>query len=201
MERERRRRPFRPKDLFDDPEVMRRGIFVLPNLVTTASLFFGFVSLIRTFEGQYHEAAIAILIAAIFDFLDGAVARLTKTATEFGEQYDSLSDCVSFGLAPAMLAFAWALAPFGRVGWLAAFCYFACAALRLARFNVQARNVEKYHFQGLPTPGAAGTRMMRFPAASVKFSKFWAAANSATRWRTRSSFFFTNSFPPRALNR
>ena len=155
MEFPKTTRKQRSRKKFHGGEVMRRGVFFLPSLITTGSLFFGFVSIIRTFNGQHVEAAMAILIATIFDFFDGAVARLTKSASDFGEQYDSLSDLVSFGVAPACLAYSWALQPFGRFGWLAAFLLAACAALRLARFNVQAGDVEKYTFQGLPTPASA----------------------------------------------
>lgn len=148
---ERRRKKKSPRFRQD---VMRKGVYILPNAVTTGSLFFGFASIVRTINGNFHDAAIAILIASVFDFLDGYVARLTKSNSDFGVQYDSLSDLVSFGLAPGLLAYCWALYPFGRVGWLAGFLYFACAALRLARFNVQSQGVEKSIFQGLPTPAA-----------------------------------------------
>lgn len=151
----RKRNKRRRKEL--NADVMRRGVFFLPSLVTTASLFCGFFSIIKSFNGEFRWAAFAIFAAAIFDFFDGFVARLTHSSTEFGLQYDSLSDLMSFGLAPALLAYSWALQPFGRMGWLAAFLYFACAALRLARYNVQAHKIERNYFQGLPTPAAAGT--------------------------------------------
>jgi len=137
-------------------DVMRRGVYILPSAITTLGLFFGFASIIRSINGFFEEAAIAIVIAGIFDFLDGYVARLTKSTSDFGVQYDSLADLVSFGLAPGILAYTWALQPFGRIGWLATFLYFACAALRLARFNVQSEDIEKNFFQGLPTPAAGG---------------------------------------------
>ena len=132
-----------------------RGIYILPNLVTTASLFGGFYSLIATYSGQFRKAAIAILFAVVCDGLDGRIARATRTTTKFGVEYDSLVDLVSFGVAPGFLVFAWALSPYGRVGWLAAFLYVVCGALRLARFNVQANSIEKGRFHGLPIPAGA----------------------------------------------
>jgi CDP-diacylglycerol--serine O-phosphatidyltransferase len=131
-------------------------IYILPNLLTTASMFCGFYSIVSSFKGDYGIAAYAIVFAAVFDLLDGRVARLTHSTSEFGMQYDSLSDLISFGVAPSLLMYLWALQPFGRVGWLASFLYVSCGALRLARFNVQAKMVEKKDFQGLPTPMAAG---------------------------------------------
>lgn len=131
------------------------NIYVLPNLLTTCNMFFGFFSIIYAIRGEYITAAYAIVVAAIFDLLDGRVARLTKTESSFGAEYDSLSDVISFGMAPAILLYLWALQPFGRLGWLASFALVACAALRLARFNVQSSE-EKNYFQGLPTPMAAG---------------------------------------------
>ncbi len=139
----------------------RRGIYLLPNLFTTANLFAGFYSLIATMKGMfdpslYVTAAIAIFVSMIADTLDGRVARLTHTTTEFGEHYDSLSDMMSFGVAPACLAYGWALSGLGKVGWLAAFLYAAATALRLARFNTQVKVQDKRFFQGLPCPPAAG---------------------------------------------
>lgn len=133
----------------------RRGIYILPNLFTSASLFCGFYAIIATIQGRYEAAAIAILISAIFDGLDGRIARFTRTTSDFGSEYDSLADLVAFGLAPGILAFRWALEPFGRLGWLAAFVYVVCGALRLARFNVQKGTVDSGHFRGLPIPAAA----------------------------------------------
>ena len=137
---------------------MRPGmhIYILPNLITTMNMFSGFVALIMTIRGDYTFAAYAIVAAAIFDQLDGRVARLTHSMSKFGAEYDSLCDLVSFGVAPAILLYLWALQPFGRLGWLVSFLFTACSALRLARFNVQANVVEKAFFQGLPTPMAAG---------------------------------------------
>lgn len=147
-----------------DRSMRRRGIFLLPNLLTSAALFAGFYSIIAGINGQFEAAAIAIIVAGLLDGLDGRVARLTNTQSDFGEQYDSLADLISFGLAPALLAFNWSLAslseisPFaGKLGWLAAFLFAACAALRLARFNTQAGSADKRYFQGLASPAAAGT--------------------------------------------
>ncbi len=131
-------------------------IYVLPNLVTTCNLFAGFFAIIQSLKGNFLWAAYAIVIAAIFDTLDGRLARLTRSTSKFGAEYDSICDVVSFGVAPALLLFQWSLEPFGRVGWVACFLYVACGALRLARFNVQVGVVEKSYFQGLPIPMAAG---------------------------------------------
>jgi len=138
------------------PRNFRRGIYLLPNLFTTCSLFCGFYSIIASFNGFFIRAAWAIVVSAIFDWLDGKVARASHTNSHFGEEYDSLSDLIAFGVGPAVMIYAWALIPFGRIGWLAAFLYVACAALRLARFNVNAGSVEMKYFQGMPTPAAAG---------------------------------------------
>lgn len=131
-------------------------IYVLPNLMTTGNIFCGFFAIIKTINGNFLHAAYAIVAAAIFDQLDGRLARLTRSTSKFGAEYDSLCDLVSFGIAPAVLLFQWALSPFGRLGWVACFLFVACGALRLARFNVQANVVEKNYFQGLPIPMAAG---------------------------------------------
>lgn len=131
-------------------------IYVLPNLMTTGNLFCGFFAVIQAMKGQFLFAAYAIVAAAIFDQLDGRVARMTRSTSKFGAEYDSLCDLVSFGMAPAILLFQWALQPFGRLGWVVCFLYTACGALRLARFNVQQNVVEKAYFQGLPIPMAAG---------------------------------------------
>ena len=135
--------------------VRRKGIYVLPNLFTTASLFCGFYSIIASTKSLFELAAMAILIAAVFDGLDGRIARMTNTTSKFGGEYDSLSDLVAFGVAPAMLAYTWALYAFGKWGWLAAFLFVACGALRLARFNVQVGLIESKVFNGLPIPAAA----------------------------------------------
>jgi CDP-diacylglycerol---serine O-phosphatidyltransferase len=132
-----------------------KGIYLLPNLLTSMSLFAGFYSIVATIDKKFIYAAIAIFISAIFDMLDGRVARLTNSSSKFGVQYDSLSDVIAFGVAPALLAYMWALKGYGRFGWLAAFLYVACGALRLARFNVQVDTVQKKQFLGLPIPAAA----------------------------------------------
>lgn len=131
-------------------------VYVLPNLMTIGNMFCGFYSILCTFEGNFKTAAIAIVIAAVFDQLDGRLARLTRATSKFGAELDSLCDLVSFGVAPAMLLYQWALHPFGRIGIMASFLFAACGALRLARFNVQVGVVEKNYFQGLPIPMAAG---------------------------------------------
>jgi CDP-diacylglycerol--serine O-phosphatidyltransferase len=131
-------------------------IYILPNLFTTLNMFFGFFAIIYSINGKFTWAAYAIVAGAIFDQLDGRVARWTNSTSKFGAEYDSLSDLVSFGVAPGILLFLWSLEPFGRIGWLATFFYVACGALRLARFNVQAEMLEKGFFQGLPIPMAAG---------------------------------------------
>ena len=133
----------------------KRGIYILPNLFTSASLFSGFFAIIAAIQGRYETAAIAILISCVFDGLDGKIARLTHSTSLFGTEYDSLSDLVAFGVAPGILAFQWALEPFGRLGWLACFMYVICGALRLARFNVQKDHVDPNFFKGLPIPAAA----------------------------------------------
>ena len=136
-------------------EVRRRGVFLLPNLLTLSALFAGFYAIIAGMSGDFAVAGWAILIAGICDGLDGRIARLTNTQSAFGAEFDSLSDMVSFGMAPALIMFSWALQPLGRVGWAASFVYMACAALRLARFNVQLGTVDKRFFLGLQSPLAA----------------------------------------------
>ena len=140
---------------FDRRESLRKGVYLLPNLFTTGSLFAGFYGIIATMNGGYYVAAWFILISSIFDALDGKVARLTGTTSRFGVEYDSLADLVAFGVAPGLLMYSWALKPFGKLGWLAAFLYVVCGALRLARFNVQVDTVESKRFLGLPIPAAA----------------------------------------------
>jgi len=133
----------------------RRGIYLLPNLFTTAALFAGFYAIVAGINSHFEAAAVAIFIAMLLDGLDGRVARLTNTQTDFGAEYDSLADMVSFGLAPALVMYQWALSDLGKLGWLAAFIYTAGAALRLARFNTQVGIADKRYFQGLPSPSAA----------------------------------------------
>jgi CDP-diacylglycerol--serine O-phosphatidyltransferase len=134
---------------------MRKGIYLLPNIITLSSMFSGFYSIIASFNSDYERAAWAIMIASVFDVLDGWVARMTHTTSKFGIEIDSLSDAISFGVAPGVLVYSWSLQSFGKVGWLGAFFMVACAALRLARFNVQMGSEEKKHFTGLPSPAAA----------------------------------------------
>lgn len=133
----------------------RKGVYVLPNLITLAALFGGFYAIVMAINGRFDLAATGIFCALVLDSLDGRVARMTNTQSAFGEQMDSLSDMVSFGAAPALTAYVWALKGLGRWGWIAAFVYCACAALRLARFNVNTGVVDKRYFQGLPSPAAA----------------------------------------------
>jgi CDP-diacylglycerol--serine O-phosphatidyltransferase len=140
----------------------RRGIYLLPNLITTAALFAGFYGIVAATQDKFEQACVAIFIAMILDALDGRVARMTNTQTEFGAEYDSLADMSSFGLAPALIMYEWSLSSlvdvgwhWGKLGWLAAFLYVASGALRLARFNTKASNTDKRYFQGLPSPAAA----------------------------------------------
>lgn len=164
--------------------IRQRGAFLLPNALTTGALFAGVYSIIAGINGQYVTAAVAIGVAGLLDGLDGRVARLTNTQSEFGVQYDSLSDMISFGLAPAILAFNWSLQSMrdispvaGKLGWLAAFVFIACAALRLARFNAQAGGDDRTYFQGLASPAAALTL-----AAAVWFFEDKGVAGESVRW-------------------
>jgi CDP-diacylglycerol--serine O-phosphatidyltransferase len=161
-----------------------KGVFLLPNALTTAALFAGFYSIIAGINGHFTAAALAVIIAGVLDGLDGRVARLTNTQSDFGVQYDSLSDLVSFGLAPALLAFNWSLSSLrdinptaGKLGWLAAFLFVSCAALRLARFNTQVAVQDKRYFQGLASPAAAGTMV-----AIVWFCTDRGIAGGDVRW-------------------
>ncbi|HEN47016.1 MAG TPA: phosphatidylcholine/phosphatidylserine synthase [Mizugakiibacter sp.] len=151
----------------------RRGIYLLPNLFTTGAMFAGFYAIVAAIDGYFAHAVVAVFVAAILDGLDGRIARLTHTQSEFGVQYDSLSDLVSFGLAPSLVLYTWSLADlhhygpvWGKIGWTAAFLYTACAALRLARFNTQVGVIDKRYFQGLASPAAAGLVMSYVWAAS-----------------------------------
>jgi CDP-diacylglycerol--serine O-phosphatidyltransferase len=137
------------------PELRRRGIYVLPNLLTTAALFAGFYATVQAMNGRFEHSAVAIFIAMMLDGLDGRVARMTNTQSAFGAEYDSLSDMVSFGVAPALVVYEWALKGMGKLGWIAAFIYCVGAALRLARFNANVGVTDKRYFQGLPSPAAA----------------------------------------------
>ena len=148
-------------------KIPSRGIYLLPSILTTFGMFAGFYSIIASINGDFTLAAISIMVAMLWDALDGRVARLTNTQSDFGAQYDSLADLVSFGVAPALLVYEWSLSDLGRIGWLAAFIFLACAALRLARFNTQVGTSSKRYFQGLPSPAAAGV------IASMIWLKFW----------------------------
>lgn len=140
----------------DGKKISRKGIYLLPNLLTLGALFAGFYAIIAGMNGNFNAAGWAILIAAVLDGLDGRVARLTNTQSAFGEQFDSLADMVSFGVAPALIVFSWTLSSIGNAGWAASFIFMSCAALRLARFNVQLGTVDKRFFLGLQSPVAAG---------------------------------------------
>ncbi|MDP1757444.1 MAG: CDP-diacylglycerol--serine O-phosphatidyltransferase, partial [Pseudohongiella sp.] len=140
----------------DGQKISRKGIYLLPNVLTIGALFAGFYAIIAGMDGNFNAAGWAILIAAVMDGLDGRVARLTNTQSAFGAQFDSLADMVSFGVAPALIVFSWALSSLGNAGWAASFIYMSCAALRLARFNVQLGTVDKRFFVGLQSPVAAG---------------------------------------------
>lgn len=163
---------------------IHKGVYLLPNALTTGAMFAGFYSIIAGINGQYSAAALAVVVAGVLDGLDGRVARLTNTQSEFGVQYDSLSDLISFGLAPALLAFNWSLASLrdlgplaGKLGWLAAFLFAACAALRLARFNTQVSKIDKTYFQGLASPAAAGTLV-----ATIWFFDDQGVSGETVRW-------------------
>ncbi|MBC7995612.1 MAG: CDP-diacylglycerol--serine O-phosphatidyltransferase [Rhizobacter sp.] len=141
------------------PRPRRKGIYILPNLFTLAALFGGFYAIVMAMNGRFEQSAIGIFCAMVLDSLDGRVARMTNTQSTFGEQMDSLSDMVSFGAAPALIIYEWALKGLGKLGWIAAFVYCSCAALRLARFNTNLAVVDKRFFQGLPSPAAAALVM------------------------------------------
>jgi CDP-diacylglycerol--serine O-phosphatidyltransferase len=141
------------------PRPRRKGIYILPNLFTLAALFGGFYAIVMAMNGHFEQSAIGVFCAMVLDSLDGRVARMTNTQSTFGEQMDSLSDMVSFGAAPALIVYEWALKGLGKLGWIAAFVYCSCAALRLARFNTNLAVVDKRFFQGLPSPAAAALVM------------------------------------------
>jgi len=138
-------------------ERLSRGLFLLPTLFTVGNLFCGYLSIWRSIDGNFTAAAVLIIAAAVLDALDGRVARWTHSTSEFGEEYDSLADLVSFGVAPAVLAHSWGLADFQSLGWMASFLFVVCGSMRLARFNIQTKVVDKRYFVGLPIPAAAGT--------------------------------------------
>lgn len=150
------------------------GAYIVPNLFTTGNLFSGFFGIISSINGKFELAAAAVFVSCIFDILDGKVARLTRATSRFGVEYDSLADLVAFGVGPGILMYLWALRPFGRLGWLAAFLFVACGALRLARFNVQVETVSKKYFVGLPIPGAAS-----MVAATALFLHEWKVVSSS----------------------
>lgn len=155
---------------FKEGEVPR-GTYIVPNLFTTANLFCGFFGIVNAIDHHFEVAALAILASCVFDILDGKVARLTHATSRFGVEYDSLADLVAFGAGPGLLMYLWALRPFGRLGWLAAFVFMACGALRLARFNVQVDSVSNKFFVGLPIPGGAS-----MVATIVLFVSHWSMA-------------------------
>ena len=136
-------------------EYKKKGVYLIPNFFTTGNVFSGFYAIIAVFNQDFILASIAILVATVFDALDGLVARLTRTTSRFGVEYDSLADLVSFGVAPGLLIYSWALSSYGRIGWVAAFLFVVCGTLRLARFNVQVSTIESKKFIGLPIPAAA----------------------------------------------
>ena len=150
---------------------MKKGIYILPNTLTLCGMFFGFFSILNAIKGNFEFAAWAIFIAGVFDGLDGWVARLTNSTTRFGIELDSLSDLVAFGVAPSVMVYKWAIAPFGRIGFAAAFLFTACGALRLARYNVQMGSTESKAFTGMPIPGAAGV----LGAMVLFYEKIWPA--------------------------
>ncbi|MGA7980699.1 MAG: CDP-diacylglycerol--serine O-phosphatidyltransferase [Chromatiaceae bacterium] len=154
-----------------------RGVYLLPNLLTTAALFAGFYAVVGAIQGRFEAAAIAVFVGMVLDGLDGRVARLTHTQSDFGAEYDSLSDMVAFGVAPALVAYEWALHGLGKIGWLAAFIYTAGTALRLARFNTQVGVADKRYFQGLPSPSAAA-----IVAAGVWIGADHGIAGSQVSW-------------------
>ena len=137
-------------------EKSRRGIYILPNIFTSLNIFCGFYAIIASIDGKFIAAAVAIIIGVMFDIMDGKIARATNTSSKFGIEYDSLADLISFGLAPGLMLYLWALKPLGRIGWLAAFLFMVCGALRLARFNSQVGTISSDYFVGLPIPAGAG---------------------------------------------
>jgi CDP-diacylglycerol--serine O-phosphatidyltransferase len=167
-------------DTQHEPRKRVKGIYMVPNMITLAALFGGFYAIVMAMNGRFELATVAIFVSMVLDSLDGRVARMTNTQSAFGEQMDSLSDMVSFGAAPALVAYIWALSTLGRWGWIAAFVYCACAALRLARFNVNTAVVDKRYFQGLPSPAAAALVAgfiwlmtdLEYPAADVRWAMF-----------------------------
>ena len=157
-------------------ERLARGVFVLPTLFTVGNLFCGYLSIWGSIRGTFEVAAILIIAAAVLDGLDGRIARLTNSASAFGEEYDSLADLVSFGVAPAVLAYSWGLSDFHRLGWMASFLFVVCGSMRLARFNIQTKVTDKRYFVGLPIPAAAGTLVTIVLATPDRLvSRLWMA--------------------------
>ena len=160
------------------PKVRNRNpVYILPSLLTSFSLYAGFYSIIASLNHNFFHAAVAIIVSGVFDSLDGKIARITNTTSRFGVEYDSLSDLVAFGVAPAVLIYSWSLEPFGRLGWVAGFLFLACGALRLARFNTNVEDHDPEFFQGLSIPSAAGTI-----AASVFFFQYIDPPESIRNW-------------------
>jgi CDP-diacylglycerol--serine O-phosphatidyltransferase len=160
-----------------------RGVYILPNAFTTANLFAGFYAIVQAMNGNFEAASVAIFVAMVLDSLDGRVARLTNTQSAFGEQYDSMSDMVSFGAAPALIIYEWSLRGMGKLGWLAAFVYCAGAALRLARFNANIGVVDKRYFQGLPSPAAAAlVAGLVWIATDLRETRWIEATGTDLRW-------------------
>lgn len=154
---------------------LKKGIFIVPNIFTSLNIFCGFYAVIASIDGEFVSAAVAILIAAVFDVLDGKIARATNSTSKFGVEYDSLADVISFGLAPGVMMYLWALHPMGRIGWLASFLFMVCGALRLARFNSQVGSVSSDYFVGLPIPGAAcmaATTILFFNRLGIQGSSY-----------------------------
>lgn len=196
----------KPRKALFNPELRRRGIYVLPNLFTTAALFCGFFAIVQAMQLKFELSAVAIFIAMVLDSLDGRVARMTHTQSAFGAEYDSLSDMVSFGVAPALVMYEWALKDMGRLGWIAAFVYCAGAALRLARFNTTLEVVDKRYFQGLPSPAAAAlvaglVWVMIDNGVAGPDIRWWAAATAIFAGVTMVSNFRYYSFKDFNLRR
>jgi CDP-diacylglycerol---serine O-phosphatidyltransferase len=162
------------------PTRLRRGIYLLPTLFTIGNLFCGFYGLVLTFRSEFEFASLLVIAAGILDGLDGRIARLTGTSSPFGNEFDSLADIVSFGVAPALLAYHWALIPLGRAGWLVAFLFVVCAAMRLARFNIQSSSSDKRYFAGLPSPMAGGSVACLSYALPALQPQRWVAVAIAT---------------------
>ncbi|WP_397474286.1 CDP-diacylglycerol--serine O-phosphatidyltransferase [Pusillimonas sp.] len=189
---------------FSEESRRRRSIYLLPNVFTTANLFAGFYAVVQAINGRFEIAAIAIFVAMIFDGMDGRVARLTNTQSAFGEQYDSLSDMTSFGIAPALVMYQWVLQDLGRWGWLAAFIYVVGAALRLARFNTNIAVVDKRFFQGLPSPAAAALlagfiwvaidNRLQFGSATISWLAFVITVYAGIAMVTNTPFYSGKSF-------